>query len=415
MFSTPPSLLHHLLQYESSPPIGRETVFQLAKFIKDWRRAMEKANSCSNQAAFFSIGSWSHKIALVFMPLVASAGIRIVHICESILSGQNFLSNYFNSFNARTDLTLPEIKRLLAINKALVFSVPQPITAFFEKNINLSRSRATSLPRIELNLLTEYIMVLALLTGAKRILFDLRIGPGSILPRLQEARNLALLLQKTCLSFNIKPSFMLINMGQPLGQTVGSPWEVSEAIQSLKGKGPLDILKLSLEYAVEVILTNQRATDRMEVKKILKRKLINKEALFKLRDIIEAQGGQISLGDYYLAPLSESKTARILAQRKGYVQGFNLKIFHTLRTRLNQNKAKEDLSTCLPIGILINRKIGDKVEKNELLAEVYFQRGTKYSAWCQLVKSLFILSPTPPPFQPLLIEKLKDNFFQPSL
>lgn len=403
-------LLDYLLQDKVSLSLSSKKVTELANFVKYWSKVLKEEDSEREHAAFFSIGNWSHKIALMVLPLVASIGKRVVYMAESILSGPNCLIPYLNSnFKVRTELNPFQIRTLLTKNKAVIFSVPKPITAFFEKQINLSIGATTPLSKIELNLLTKYFIVLVLLSGAKRVLVDLRIGPGSLFPTPAEAKALAVSWQKAAHNFNINSCFMLINMIQPLGKSLGCPFEAVEAIQGLKGKGPLDLLKLSLECASELISPGQRIAERMEVKKLLKRKLINQQAIFKLREIVKDQGGEFSLENYSI-PSSERQIDRILAENRGYVQRFNLKKLLILRARLNAKNIKANYNSSLPAGIIINPKIGDKVEKGELLAEIYFQRGVESSNWFELVKSIFVISPTPPLFRPLVIEKLKDNF-----
>ena len=383
---------------------------ELVNLSKDWAKALTDKDSKRDHVAFFSIGSWSHKIALMVLPLAAAAGQKVIYLSESIFSGKNCLRSYLNSnFKVKTELSSSEIRRLLTKNKAAIFSIPKPISAFFEKQINSFVKRKTPLSKISLNLLTKYFIVLALLSGAKRILVDLRIAPDSICSNQAMARELALSWQRAAHNFNISTCFLLINMIQPLGNSLGCHLQAAEVIQSLKGNGPLDLLKLSLEIATELIFPGQKIAERMEIKKLLKRKLANQQALLKLKEIIEDQGGEISYEDYLIPP-SETAPTRVLAEKTGYVQRFNLKKFLILRARLKDWNTKANSNSCYKDGIIINSKIGDKVGKDESLAEIYFHKSFEASTWSDLIKNIFVLSPFPPPFQPFVIEKLKNNF-----
>ncbi len=195
-------------------------------------------------------------------------------------------------------------------------------------------------------------------------------------------------------------------MNQPLGQAVGNALEVREILEILKGKGPLDVLKLSLELGTEILLLAKKSSNRTEVKRELKEKIINGEALEKFKQIIEVQKGNSRIiDDYSLLPQAKNKM-KILSTKIGFIHKIMLKQIHSLRLELETAGMNQTDSIDTGPGFLIFKKIGEKVEKGETLAEVRFNKLKNISRFEKEFRRAIIISEKPPDFQPFIIERI---------
>jgi thymidine phosphorylase len=245
-----------------------------------------------------------------------------------------------------------------------------------------------------------------LLCGVNGASFDIKVGEGSFLKNSQDARSLALSLKNVCNRLRINSTFILSDMNQPLGQAVGNSLEVREVLEVLKGKGPLDVLKLALELGTEILLLAKTSLNRTEAKRDLKDKIIKGEALEKFKQIIEAQKGNPRIiDDYSLLPQAKNRM-KILSPNKGFIHKIMMKQIRSVCLELEAGgKKSADLSDHGP-GLLIFKKIGEKVEKGETLAEVHFNKVKNVSSFEKESQGAFMISEKPPDFRPFIIERI---------
>ena len=245
-----------------------------------------------------------------------------------------------------------------------------------------------------------------LLCGVNGASFDIKVGEGSFLKNSKEARSLALSLKNVCNRLRIKSTFILSDMNQPLGQAVGNSIEVREVLEVLKGKGPLDVLKLALELGTEMLLLAKISLNRTEAKRDLKDKIIKGEALEKFKQIIEAQKGNPRIiDDYSLLPQAK-KRMKIISPNRGFIHKIMMKKIRSVCLDLEARSKKSADSSDHGSGLLIFKKIGEKVGKGETLAEVHFNRVKNVSRLEKECQRAFIISEKPPDFRPFIIERL---------
>jgi thymidine phosphorylase len=384
---------------------------------KDWQGKITPAGIRLPKFAPFSIGWPNFKVSLVLMPLVASAGVVISKIFEPltlfVLAGNQAIDSLANSSihsnklkaipGFQTSLSPIEIKDQLSTVGAVLFSPPEEMASFFKK---ISSSKGTNSWQDLRNSLLSCFVSTILLCGVDRACFDIKVGEGSFLKNSKEARSLALSLKDACDRLRIISTFILSDMNQPLGQALGNSLEVREVLEVLKGKGPLDVLKLVLELGTEILLLAKKSLNRTETKRTLKEKIIKGEALEKFRQIIEAQKGDPRIiNDYSLLPQAKDRL-KIFSPSKGFIQKIMMKLIRSVYFELGiEGKKLADSSDHGP-GLLIFKKIGEKVEKGETLAEVHFNKVKNVSRLEKESQGAFIISEKPPGFRPFIIERI---------
>ena len=169
-----------------------------------------------------------------------------------------------------------------------------------------------------------------------------------------------------------KTTYALItDMNQPLGRAIGNAIEVKEAIETLSGNGPKDLLEVSLTLASYMVLGAGKAKTFEEAKKILQGTIESKSALDKMAEFISAQGGD---SEFVYNP-ELLKTASICYDVKapcdGYVKEILTDEIGMASLVLGGGRVTKDSKIDLSVGIIIHKKLGDKVTKNEPLATLY--------------------------------------------
>jgi thymidine phosphorylase len=240
--------------------------------------------------------------------------------------------------------------------------------------------------------------------GIQGIVFDVKVGEGSFLKSRHEARIFISTLERACNRLEISSSFLLSDLDQPLGESIGNCLEVIEAVKVLKGNGPLDVLKLVLELGSEMLFLAKKSKNKIMAKNKLRRKIEDGNAIKKFEEIIEAQGGNplfISADSL----LFQSKfMKRVYSPRKGYLRRVKMREINHLWYELTANESARDR-----VGFLILKKIGDRIEENETIAEVYFNEASPWPVIKRQLRKAFILSKNVPDFRPFIIESIRKN------
>ncbi|NIM58743.1 MAG: hypothetical protein GTO16_07335 [Candidatus Aminicenantes bacterium] len=394
-----------------------EEIYSLTKTIKDWQETINPAHTRLPRFAPFSTGSSVDKVSLVLVPVVSSAGIVVSKISEPfnllcparkkafhILDSFNCHSNKLESIPGfQTSLGPREIKSQLSQVGAVLFSPPKQIAPFLKK---ISPSEGSnSWQDLRAELLSCFVGSI-LLCGVNGASFDIKIGNGSFLKNLKEARSLVQSLNNVCDRLRIISSFILSDMDQPLGQALGSSLEIREVLEVFKGKGPLDVLKLALELGTDILLLAKKSLNRTEAKRVLKEKIIRGEALEKFKQIIEAQKGDSRIiDDYSLLPQAKDRL-KILSPKKGYINKIMMKQIRSVCLELETGGKDSAESSDHGSGLLIFKKTGEKVEKGITLAELHFNKVKNVSRLEKETQGAFIISEKPPSFRPFIIERI---------
>ncbi|NIO48233.1 MAG: hypothetical protein GTN73_02165 [Candidatus Aminicenantes bacterium] len=399
-----------------SQRLDDEEINSFIKTIKNWREKIIPADKKLPKFAPFSTGWSIDKVSLVLVPLVSSAGVVVSKIAEPLTlldSARKEAFYYLDNFNGhsnklesipgfQTSLGPKEIKSQLSRVGAALFSAPKQMASFFKKISAIKGVRSRQDFR---DSLLGCFMSSILLCGVDGVSFDIKVGGGSFLKNSQEARSLALSLENVCKRLRVSSTFILSDMNQPLGQAEGNSLEVREVLEVLKGNGPLDVMKLALELGTEILLLANKSLNRTEAKRDLKEKIIRGKALEKFKQIIEAQkGNPLIIDDYSLLPQAKERL-KILSPNKGFIHKIMMQQIRSVCLELETGEKKlSDISEHGP-GILIFKKIGEKVEEGETLAEVHFNKVKNVPQLEKESQGAFMISTKPSNFRPFIIER----------
>jgi thymidine phosphorylase len=351
---------------------------------------------------YCSTGGLGNKIPLILAPLVASAGVSTPLISPSSLNTQDNTLNIFASIpGVRTSLSLEEFQAQLQKVGSVIASIPKQAASSHQKVHKFDHPSASGMSLAEIE---NLVLSQKLAGGIQGIVFDVKVGEGSFLKSRPEARIFISILERVCNRLEIPSSFFLSDLNQPLGESIGNCLEVIEAVKVLKGNGPLDVLKLALELGSEMLSLAKKSKTKIIAKSNLKRKIEDGNALKKFEEIIKAQGGNplfISAGSL----LFQSKLMkRVYSPRKGYLHRVKMREINHLWYELTANEPERDRA-----GFLIFKKIGDRIEEDEAIAEVYLSEAGSWPVIKRQLRKAFILSKNAPDFKPFIIESIRKN------
>lgn len=331
---------------------------------------------------------------------MASAGVSIPLISPSPLNTQDNTVDKFASIpGVRTSLSFEEFQAQLQKVGSVIAAIPKQIASSQQK---VSKFDYPALSGIRIAEIENLVLCQELFGRIQGIVFDVKVGEGSSLGSRPEAIIFVSSFEKVCNRLEIRSSFLLNNMDQPLGESVGNSLEIKEVIEILKGNGPLDVLKLALELGSEMLLLAKEFKIKTLAKSSLKRKIEEGKALMKFEEIIKAQGGNpLVVRDDSLFPKAELRK-RVYSPRKGYLHRIKMKRINHLLYELTANQQDRDR-----VGFLIFKKIGDWIEEGETIAEVHLNEAGPWPFIESGLKNAFVLSKNHPDFKPFIIESIR--------
>ena len=310
-----------------------------------------------------STGGVGDKTTIVLAPLVASLGVKVAKMSGRGLGHTGGTIDKLESIKGfKTSMSLDEFKNQVdKIGIALVGQMGNLVPA--DKKIYALRDVTGTVDSIPL--IASSIMSKKLASGASGIVIDLKVGSGALVNNLDEAKELANLMVKIGKNNNKKTACVLTNMDEPLGYAVGNSIEVIEAINTLKGDGPEDLTDLVIKLGSLMVSMGLNISEE-EAEEKVKENLYNGKGYEKMLEWVKAQGGDIN----NIPWAKHSK--EIIAQTDGYISAINALEIGKLSRKLGAGRLTKDDEIDLTVGIILNHKVGEYVQKDETLATVFY-------------------------------------------
>lgn len=310
-----------------------------------------------------STGGVGDKTTIVLAPLVASLGVKVAKMSGRGLGHTGGTIDKLESIKGfKTSMSLDEFKNQVdKIGIALVGQMGNLVPA--DKKIYALRDVTGTVDSIPL--IASSIMSKKLASGASGIVIDLKVGSGALVNNLDEAKELANLMVKIGKNNNKKTACVLTNMDEPLGYAVGNSIEVIEAINTLKGDGPEDLTDLVIKLGSLMVSMGLNISEE-EAEEKVKENLYNGKGYEKMLEWVKAQGGDINN-----IPLAKH-SKEIIAPTDGYISFINALEIGKLSRKLGAGRLTKDDEIDLTVGIILNHKVGEYVQKDETLATIFY-------------------------------------------
>lgn len=220
-------------------------------------------------------------------------------------------------------------------------------------------------------LIASSIMSKKIAAGADAIVLDVKTGAGAFMKTIEDSELLAHAMVKIGNNVGRNTMAIISDMSQPLGRAIGNGLEVKEAIETLKGEGPEDLTELVLTLGSQMVVLAKKAETLDEAREKLLEVIHNGKALEKFKVFLENQGGDGSVVDDVTKLPQAQYTFEVKAETSGYVSHIVADEIGVASMLLGAGRATKDDIIDLAVGLVLNKKVGDKVEAGESLVTIY--------------------------------------------
>jgi pyrimidine-nucleoside phosphorylase len=316
-----------------------------------------------------STGGVGDKASFILAPIAAACGVKVPMIAGRGLGHTGGTVDKIESIKGfKTEIPLDDFVKLLSERGVVLIGQTSEI-APADKKIYALRDVTATIESIPL--ITASIMSKKLAEGAKGIVMDIKTGNGAFMAKLSDAKKLAESIRQTGLRFNKNMMTIISDMSEPLGCAVGNSLEMIESIETLKGRGPHDLTELSLSLAGGMVYLAGLSKSHKEGIKKAQAALDSGAALEVFRNLIKHQGGdERVIDDYSLFPTTQS-TYEVKALKNGFITKMDCKALGMHCVHLGGGRQKTSDVIDFAVGFVMNKKIGDKIKKGDILVTIH--------------------------------------------
>ena len=309
-----------------------------------------------------STGGVGDKVTLILAPLVASFGVPVAKMSGRGLGHTGGTLDKLEAIKGYQVERSQEdfIKQVQDIGVSVIGQSDQLVKA--DKLLYALRDVTATVDTIPL--IASSVMSKKIAAGADAILLDVTVGEGAFMKTVEEARELAQTMVDLGKAVGRKTVAVITDMSQPLGLAIGNRLEILEAIEILQGKGREDISHFICELA-QIMLSLADVDKTVEE---VSQHLENGQALAKFEEMVAAQGGDLE--DLY-RPVNVAHVVDIPAQETGVISALPAMDFGLYAMRLGAGRAVKSDDLDYETGIVFEKKVGDSVQKGEIVAKVY--------------------------------------------
>lgn len=316
-----------------------------------------------------STGGVGDTTTLVLAPLVASVGVPVAKMSGR---GLGYTGGTLDKLEAIPgfQIELPEEIFTRLVNQSYVAIIGQSGNlAPADKKLYALRDVTATVNSIPL--IASSIMSKKIAAGADAIVLDVTTGDGAFMKKLSDARRLAKTMVRIGALTNRQTMAIISDMTQPLGEAIGNSLEVVEAIETLQGKGPADLLEMCYVLGSQMVVLAKKAPDLDQARKLLEEALESGKALEKFREMIRNQGGDDTVVDHPQSLLTAKYEQPFLAKKSGYVTKLVANELGIAAMLLGAGRRTKEEEIDYAVGLKLHKKVGDKVTEGEPLLTIY--------------------------------------------
>ena len=335
-----------------------------------------------------STGGVGDTTTLVLAPLVASLGIPVAKMSGRGLGHTGGTIDKLESVKGfHVELTKEQFIDLVNRAKVAVMGQSGNLTPADKKLYALRDVTGTvnSIPLIASSIMSKKIAA-----GADAIVLDVKTGDGAFMKTEKDTEELAHAMVRIGNHVGRKTIAIISDMSQPLGFAIGNALEVKEAIKTLQGKGPQDLTDLVLTLGSQMVILAKKAETTQEAKAMLREAITSGKAIAKFKEFLQNQGGDASVVDD-TAKLPQAKyQIELPAKKSGYVSRMVADEIGVASMLLGAGRATKEDTIDLAVGIVLHKKVGDKVSEGESLLTIHSNRENVDEVTQKLYDNIFI-------------------------
>jgi pyrimidine-nucleoside phosphorylase/thymidine phosphorylase len=349
-----------------------------------------------------STGGVGDKTSLIAAPIAASVGVIVPMISGRALGHTGGTLDKLEAIPGfRTGLSVEEFKEQVARLGLCFVGQTAELAPADGKLYSLRDSTATveSIP-----LIASSIMSKKLAAGLDALVLDVKVGAGAFMKKQVEARRLAQMMVGIGRRLDKRVQALITDMNQPLGFAIGNALEVMEVSQTLQNAGPSDLAEISIELAARMIFLGKQAPSLEDARILAERKLVDGSGYRKLKEVIQAQGGNPQVLDRFELLPNATGVREITSPRAGYVSAIDAEYIGRASAMIGAGRDKKEDLIDPAVGLILEVKTGQRVDAGSVLCRLYHTREDKLEEAAELVEDAFRISSTAPERRPLILE-----------
>jgi thymidine phosphorylase len=340
-----------------------------------------------------STGGVGDKVSLVLCPLVAALGGVVPQLSGRGLGHTGGTLDKLESIaGMRTDLT-PERMREVLRDVGCAISAAGPGLAPADRRLYALRDVTGTVESIPL--IASSIMSKKIAEGTAALVLDVKVGAGAFMRDLGDARRLAETMVALGAANGVRTAAVLSAMDEPLGRTAGNALEVAESLDTLAGRGPADLVEVTVALAREMLDLVGLPGDPAAA-------LADGSAAARFEEMVAAQGGDLSAG-LPTAPVVET----VAAPATGYLRRLDALGVGVAAWRLGAGRGRKEDPVSPVAGVVCRAKPGDAVEAGAPLLELHTDDHARIDRARQALAGAIEVGPEPPERRPLVIEVIR--------
>lgn len=336
-----------------------------------------------------STGGVGDKTTLILAPIVAACGGKVAKMSGRGLGNTGGTIDKLESIPGfSTALTEEEfIKNVNETGLALTGQTGNLAPA--DKKIYALRDVTASVDSIPL--IASSIMSKKIASGADAIVLDVKVGNGAFMKNMQDAEKLAKQMVMIGTNSGRNTIAVISDMNEPLGYAVGNALEVKEAVDTLKGRGPEDVVELCLELGAQMLIASEITDDRQAAVDMLKKSIEDGSAYAKFAEFVKRQGGDVSVLDDCDSIINASYIVNVVSENSGYVSSIQSELIGETAMILGGGRQNKGDDIDHSVGVVLSKKVGDKVDKGDVIATIYANDKDKIEAANELIVKAFAI------------------------
>lgn len=316
-----------------------------------------------------STGGIGDKVTLILAPIIASLGIPVAKMSGR---GLGYTGGTIDKLEAIpgycTNITIEEFRKNVG---EIGISLMGQTLNLAPADKKLYALRDTIAATESIPLISSSIMSKKIAAGANKIVLDVTCGSGAFMKDLSQAVKLAETMKRIGELAQKETVCVITSMEEPLGEAVGNSLEVAEAIRALQGNMAEDVREVVLTLGAYMLMLVGKGNDIEGNKRKMIRQVQNGEALKKLKELIQIQGGDISyIENADLLPKAKY-IVPLVATKCGYIRSLDAKNVGKISMHLGAGRETKEDAIDPAVGVVLKKKIGDYVEENEVLAYIH--------------------------------------------
>lgn len=354
-------------------------IFDLTKIFIDSGEVLDFSNIKGIKVDKHSTGGVGDKTTMVIAPIVASLGVPVIKMSGR---GLGFTGGTIDKLESipgfRTDLSDQEIEEQVNDIGMVVTGQTSNLVPMDKLIYALRDVTATveSIPLIATSIMSKKIA-----SGADKILIDIKVGSGALIKNKADADKLAELMKKIGSFYNREVRCMITNMDAPLGYCIGNSIEVIEAIKILQNEEHSKLSELCIDLATEMVSMGKEINTDL-ARQLVEESITSKKAFKKFLEFVKCQNGDIN------SLALSNNIIEIKADKDGIVKEIPANDIGLLSVSMGAGREKKDDVIDPTVGIKLNKVVGSRVKKGDLLCTLYVNKDIDE----EKVKNIFVIA-----------------------